>query len=1074
MGLGNPFKWAEEQGEKFVGSISDNVGDILSGDVLGGLGGLFENTLDFFTLGAYSKIGQIIDALNPDLPEQTYQGRDQMGTSAQTPKQLIYGRCRVGGQLTYWTTTGTDSEFMHMVVTLAPHELRSISQIYFNEELAITIRDDGDSLFKTIEEKFSDSVELVFDFPRPFTTAVSRLVDEMPEWTDNHIGYGHSYIYLKLKYDKDAFTRGMPNVSAVVRGKKVFDPRINANVYSDNHALVTLDYILDPYGLNAELDEVDLDSFAAGADVCDEQVAGVDGGTEPRYTVNGTLEFSANPIDNLNSLRKAGQCTLNYEQGTWQYVAGVYSEPVVDLDESDLVGGISVMTGPSKADLINTVKGSFLDPRQDYEVVQYPEISISEYVTRDKEKLTGEVSAPFSVTATHARRVGKINIEQTRFGVRMQATFKWSAIELLPGDRVTFSSERLGWDKKIFRIVGGGQSITLTGGIDLTLAEDGPSVWDWQEGDALDVDIPPALNLPDANITKPFLLSATEELYSTNVQNIIKTRVTLTWERGGVRSTYFNVQARKSGETEFKELASYWSGTEYTIEDSELGEYEYRVQGVTDIGRLSEWTTISYTVLGKNAPPSDVPELSAVQKSYGVDISWQAVADPDVLEYELRLDENFGQSGSLYTGRQLRFTDIRREDGVTYYVKAIDTSGNYSLNSSSFTPSIMGPQQTGSLVVTSQDNYVELRWASSESVYPIAYYRLRKGPLFDGAEVLGEVTGTFHLTKEANAGTFTYWVQPVDVSGAVGTPRSSLASVDVAQDYILRADDLVNFADMDTLDNVAIGSGGGGLRWDDTQLRWDDADLRWDDGPSLDLIGPVNNTETFIENMQRSGLTTDPLLAWDNETQPWDDETLGWDLLGGDPYGKKIDNGFTHWLDPSLPSGEAEKIIDLGALIPSTRITVLVDYEDLRAGANLVTTISTSQDGVSWDMFPADQLEVTSANFRYLRINHLFDATGGNGIIRINSVRYKLDIKQKTDQGQAEVFAADATGTEVLLNKPFIDIDSVVATPKAIDAKIAVTTFDDVGNQDRFLVRVFDRATGNRVDATISWQARGS
>ena len=186
--------------------------------------------------------------------------------------------------------------------------------------------------------------------------------------------------------------------------------------------------------------------------------------------------------------------------------------------------------------------------------------------------------------------------------------------------------------------------------------------------------------------------------------------------------------------------------------------------------------------------------------------------DIDIQEYELRIDEDFGQAGSLYTGRQLRFTDLRRAQGVTYYIKALDTSGNYSTNAVSFMPSITSPLQVGSLVVTSQDNYVELRWASSESIYPISFYRLRKGPDFATAAVLGEVTGTFHLTKEDEAGTYTYWVEPVDASGAVGVPRSSLASVDTAQDYILRRDDLVDFAQMDTLDNVVVGEGGGGLR----------------------------------------------------------------------------------------------------------------------------------------------------------------------------------------------------------------------------------------------------------------------
>jgi len=1071
--------------ETFVNDIGDNVGDVLRGDIAGGLGGLFENSLDFITLGFYSKVKQVIDSLQPpDLPAQTYQARSQMGLSAQTPRQFVYGRCRIGGQLTYWTTTGADSEFMHMVVTLAPHELRSISQVYLNDELAITVDNDGDSLYLTVADKFNGAIARQIFVANPRTAASSVLVDEMPEWTTDHIGRDHAYIYLKLNYNKEAYSRGMPNISCVVRGKKVYDPRTLTTSYSTNHALVCLDYILSDNGLRATIDEIDLDSFIAGADVCDEQVAGI-GGTESRYEINGTLEYSASPIDNLMALADAGHALIHYEQGKWQYVAGTYTSPIMDLDESDLVGGISVMTGPSKSDLVNTVKGSFLDPRQDFEVVQFPQISIDTYVARDKEVLSAEISAPFTITASAARRIGKLHIEQSRFGVRMQAAFKFVALKLLPGDRVTFSSARLGWDKKIFRVVGGGQSISLTGGIDLTLAEDSPDVWSWTEGEALDVNIPPALSLPDSSLSAPLLFAASEELYATNVQNIIKTRVTLTWERGGVRSNAFNIEAKKAGETEFRELARGWTGTQFTIEDSELGEFEYRVQGVSDIGRLSPWANLTYEVLGKNAPPADVPTISAIQRSYGIDVSWQAVPDADVQEYEVRLDQDFGEAGSVYTGRQLRFTDIRRADGTIYYIKALDTSGNYSANATSFAPTITGPSPVSSLALLATDSQIQLRWASAGSVYPVSTYRLYEGDMFDTAVPIGESSGTFEVIIREETGTYTFWVEPVDAAGNVGGAIKGTISVDGAQDYILRTDEFVDFNQMDTLTDMAIGQGGGGLGWDDeTELDWSsDTSPRWDEAPSPDLIGPVNITETFLENMTRSGLTSDTDQFWNDETGiSWDDETnLQWNDIGGDPYQVKLDNGFTHFLDPSTSVGVAERIIDFGALIPNTRITVNLDYEDLRSGAIVSTVLSTSNDGISWNDFPENQFEITASNFQYLKININIDATGTNGLVRINSIRYKLDIKQKTDQGQAQIFASDydagnpsSSGTVVVLNKPFLDLDSVVATAKANDAKIVVTNFDDVGNQDRFRAVAFDRATGNAVDATISWNARGS
>lgn len=1061
----------------YADSIGDNVADVLRGDFKSGLGGLFENTLDFVTIGAYSKGKQIYDALNQDLPEQTYQDRQQMSVGADTPRQFVYGKCRIGGQLTYWETSGDDSRYMNMVVTLAPHRLSSINKIWFNDELAGT----WSGLFFTPEAGFENVIKKIIRVEIPRTSALQAMVDSMAQWTSDHIGRGCSYVYLQLDYDRDVFSRGMPRISCEVEGKQIYDPRTMTSYYSDNHALVMLDYLRDDNGLNCDDDEIDFESFIVGANACDDLLPAYAGGTEKRYTVNGTVEYSATPIDNLDALRKAGKALINYEQGTWQYVAGTYTAPIAGFDESDLVGGISLITGPSKADLVNTVKGSYLDPRQDYEVVQFPEIAISEYISRDGEPLKAEVSAPFSTSPSLSRRLGKITIEETRFGVRCEATFKMRAIELLPGDRLTLSIARFGWVNKIFRITGGGQSISLDGGVSLSLIEDSPDVWDWTEGEALDVTAPPALILPDANINKPTGLVASEQLYATNISNNIKTRVTLSWESGGVRSVAFNVQSRKSGDAQWKELTTNWTRTDFIIEDSEVGGFEYRVQGVTELGRTSDWSSLLYTVQGKDAPPSDVPVISATQKSYGIDINWTPVPDADLAEYELRIDNNFGQDGAIYTGRQVRFTDLRRANGVTYYIKAIDTTGNYSENATTFTPIITGPKAVNSLNITSIDSNVLLRWSGSESIYPIQTYTIRRGPAFETAYVIGEFSGTFATSVEEEGGTFTYWVAPIDAGGNQGPEVQALASVDAPNDYVLRADDFVDFNLMDTLTDVALGQGGGGVSWNDTQLDWSEELLRWDDAPSLDLIGPVNTTETFLENMARSGLTYDTKTDWSNETElDWSDTTIDWSDIGGDPYQNKLDNGFTHWLDPSTSSGLAERIIDFEALIPNTRISVIVESEVLRAGATLKTVLSTSQDGIDWDVFPDNQTDINSSNFQYLRIQCFFEASG-QGLQIIENIRFKLDVKQKTDQGQAQIYAADYdagdaanSGTVIILNKAFIDIDSVVATAKANDAKIVITNFDDVGNQDRFRAVAFDRATGNAVDAIISWNARGS
>ena len=1000
------------------------------------------------------------------MPEEVFEDRSQMSTGAGTPRQFAYGKSRIGGQLVYWEPTGPDSRFMNMIVVLAPHGLNSIGEVYFNDTLAFDAAG-------VATEDFA-GIATIYKVAEPRTTALPEAVAALVEWTDSHVLNDHSYVYVQLDYDKDAYSRGMPRISCVVEGKNdIYDPRTDTFGYSRNHALVVLDQILNKNGFGAETTEYGVQSFIDGANICDELVAGINATTEPRYTIDAVLSFGETPQSNMAMLLKAGVAGLSFDQGVFQYIPGSYVAPYVDYDESDLVGGIAFTTGLSKANVSNIAKGSFLDANQNFDKVQYEPIAPSSYLANDGEELILEFDAPMTTSPAQARRLGKLAIEHSRFGVRLQASFKMKALELIEGDRITLTIARLGWDKKIFRVLAGGYSISLTDGISMSLAEDAPAVWDWTEGEALDIPIAPSMILPDANINAPAGLNIVESLYTTTNAIDIKTRATIGWISGGVRSAMFEIQMRPTGGI-WSVLSTDFRDTQIDVNDTVLGQHEFRVRGVTEVGRPSAWTTLVYTIIGKATPPNDIGVITAAQKTYGIDIAWQPVTDLDVRLYELRLDDNFGTTGAIYSGYQTLFTDIRRQAGATYYVRALDTSGNYSEISAQVTPSISAPLAVGSLLAGTIDNNVQLQWASAVSVYPVSYYVIRKGGLFASSAFIGEAAGTFQSIQEQTNGTFRYWVQPVDAAGQAGPEISAVASVDEPPDYLLRADAFVDLVNMDTLTDIAVGSGGGGLLWSDTLLLWSDEDLRWDNESSADLIGPVNNTESFLDNMVRSGLTFDPLQAWNDITQPWNDTGEAWSNIGGDPYGQKEVNGFTHWLDPSVASGIAEEVIDFGALIASTRITVVVDYDEMVAGATLTTVLSVSDDGISYTVFGDNQLEINASNFQFLRINLEIDAPGATGLIKVKSVRYRLDVKQKTDQGVSNVLASDTSGTVVLFNKAFIDIDSVTATPKSVTTKTVVVDFEDVANQDRCEIYAFNTLTGARVDATVNWIVRGS
>ena len=121
------------------------------------------------------------------------------------------------------------------------------------------------------------------------------MVSDITQWTTDHRLRGIAYLYVRLSFDSDIYPNGVPNISAEIQGKKVFDPRTSATAFSSNPALCIRDYLLDTnYGLNADATEVNDTNFQAIANICDEDVT-LTSGTEDRFTLNGSFILSSSP-----------------------------------------------------------------------------------------------------------------------------------------------------------------------------------------------------------------------------------------------------------------------------------------------------------------------------------------------------------------------------------------------------------------------------------------------------------------------------------------------------------------------------------------------------------------------------------------------------------------------------------------------------------------------------------------------------------------------------------------------------------------------------------------------------------
>ena len=212
-----------------------------------------------------SIIGGIVgQALAPKIDPPNFgtaleQGITVTSKAPTAPYRIIYGSARVGGTIVYAETTSSTNEFLHMVIVLAGHEVDDISSIYVGDDVVSLETTSNDSngipiFTPTSSDQYNGKLRVKKHFGDPAQLADANLVSEVTQWTTDHKISGKAYLYLKFTFDSDVYPNGVPNVSAIVKGKKLFDPRATSFTASSstvstssntitisNHGLSTFD-----------------------------------------------------------------------------------------------------------------------------------------------------------------------------------------------------------------------------------------------------------------------------------------------------------------------------------------------------------------------------------------------------------------------------------------------------------------------------------------------------------------------------------------------------------------------------------------------------------------------------------------------------------------------------------------------------------------------------------------------------------------------------------------------------------------------------------------------------------------
>ena len=457
-----------------------------------------------------------------------------------------------------------------------------------------------------------------------------------------------------------------------------------------------------------------------------------------------------------------------------------------------------------------------------------------------------------------------------------------------------------------------------------------------------------------------------------------------------------------------------------------------------DIGRtgITNFPDVSLT------PPPAPGDLTAIIKGRSSFVSWTEVPVATlnskvnglpIAFYKIYREDatatTVGSADFQQNGTSVSEEVTWQDSDVKYFVRAIDINGNNG-DLASVTFTVAPPSAVTQLTTEVVDNNVLLRWQESVvgvDQLPIKHYNIYRDDLSD---LVGQKLGTFTSVFEQTGGQREYILQPVNTANNTGALNSETAEVNEPPDFVLTQDFISSFNG--SIVNGFVESGG--------LFFCIDTDRTW-----RQHFDPNNNDTNRRFNV----------------------------------------NGANNiYALPSENTGSYEEIIDTEANIEQTRIEAsigLVNAETVGEGLTIEPHIFIAPDngGVPGAFISrgAGKTNVLGENFRFIKIRYEFTGSGGDDLIKVNSIRVKTFLKRKTDQGRVDVTALESQGSgkQVAFTETFIDVDSIQLTIQgsSSSAKYAIYDFVDEANPESgFKVFLFDN-NGNGVAGTVDFTVRG-
>jgi len=622
--------------------------------------------------------------------------------------------------------------------------------------------------------------------------ADADMVSEIPDWTVDHRLSGIAYLYVRLSFDGSMFPNGLPNISATIQGKKVFDMRDDSTSFSDNPALCIRDYLTDTrLGLGIPSANIDDTTFTEVANDSDSNITLATGGTEKKYTCNGIVYNDIQPMQILTDLTSSFSGNITYSNGKFMLKGGRFVAPVETLSDGATIGDLSITTKQSRRNLFNTVKGVFTSEESNWMPTDYPAVTSSTFVTEDGEQIISDIDLPFTTSSSMAQRIAKIALFKNRQQQTIQGFFSLKAFRVMVGDTLTMRHDRLGIDGTFevtdWQLVTEPQRV----GIALTMTEVSSAVYDWNAEESEFLFDNTTLPSPE-DITPPSIEVAD---VLRNLQSNIQTVLTIVCRSSQGNTAEFEVEYRNTNyNDQFITLGRSFNNRFEILNVGDGEVYEIRARSINDFNVASDFTTITHTVVGKNAPPADVSNFAVNIVDGQANCRWNRVNELDLSHYIIRHSPL--STGAKYSESSIVADNINKNtnsisfagEAGTYFIKAVDVLGNVSTNPTSSriivdnirhgfnvvlnqveSPNFSGTRDKTVIVDRSGTDHLELPTEGGLFDSATGLFDSASGLFEDGADAEPPLSGTYDFAPIDIGGIFTSRISCINEFNRVDT-----------------------------------------------------------------------------------------------------------------------------------------------------------------------------------------------------------------------------------------------------------------------------------------------------------------